>query len=412
MIIYHLLLISLVFSNAPLPPPVTPSSTLTDQSKPQPKVLTNEAEGYSSVVLTNEAKGYSSVVLTGKSKGYSSVNKLSLLPDEIRTTENLEGDVLPLDSEKELQQYQKERADYEEKQLQEMKAKKLGTSSQSSGMVVPLSSSPEKKVVAGYEDIDPLDFIGTKQESAATSAPTDEPPKRVIDPYEDPADAVKRNLTGIMKTPLQQEKKMNIAPVTVRNQKYTPVFNVLPESHMGRSVLSEGHTGRVPQVSNGKTSSDNSPNGSPKQSASQIQPIPKYENKPGQSNAGSVKSENELFWSQEGIRQSKRSAAAKEVVEFNPDKQKFRMTSMKKKKKQEGNGTDGGTLEVSGGARAIQTSGEEPAVIMDNLEAKGARTYSIVNMSDKRKNRMKSDISKCEGSGVPQRYNMVPAVSS
>ena len=75
--------------------------------------------------------------------GYSAVHMLSILPDDVRTEENLEGGSFPEDqAQKLISDYNKQRKEYKERQLQKQA---IAEASGSSPSKVDLSSSPQKQ---------------------------------------------------------------------------------------------------------------------------------------------------------------------------------------------------------------------------------------------------------------------------
>lgn len=358
------------------------------------------------------------VSLVDTSKGYSSVNKLSLLPDEVRTAANLEGETVPQEREAELmQQYAKERADYEEKQLRkmaEMRAKRqagaagespcqepeaIATPLLSSDTTTSAPSSPPR--VGGYDVIVPMS--GQKGVAAGRA------PSRGVDNYEDPADAVagatKVGAVGVAKKASPPTQKMLSVGAGSGREEYTPVFNPLPQGQVETIHTHQGHgrSARIP--------SDSSPTlKSPHAATSKAPPLPPaYENSPSPSKYAAVDASKGEGAEEEGVvtgergesspeemkrgdscRQSKRTREF-EVVEFDPDKpRKFRVTSIAKKPSiKRGNEVDG-TGDSLEGAVSVTSP---PA-------------YAMVSMVDKKKNRLECDADKMEGSGVPQRYRV------
>lgn len=355
--------------------------------------------------------------ITDTSKGYSSVNKLSLLPDEVRTVTNMEGETMSQEKEAELmQQYVKERDDYEKKQLQkmlEMRAKRGNVEPQAASTAVPpLSTTPPRG--GSYDTISPLP--NSKGVAAARVGP---------DPYEDPADAVAgpKKLSTAKKpseSPTQQ-KKMSMG--TAGALEYTPVFNTLPEGQVEKiHIQGYGKSGRCLSDSSPTTKSPHSTTKAAPLSAS-------YENSPFPSPSKANNQESprsptggeapvandsspENMQRQDSARHSNRKPA-KEVVEFDPNKpRKFRVTSTVNKKLTNGEKMEevDGNLkesqsEATGGARSKSFSVQVTAATED-------QSYALVNMVDKKKNRVENNVVKVEGSGVPQRYRVPISTTS
>ena len=421
------------------------------------------------------------------SKGYSSVNKLSLLPDEVRTAENLEGDTVPADKEVELlEQYRKEREDYEEKQLQrlaEAKAKKGAVAIP--GMVggTNLPAPPISVVLQGtpldpnYEMVDPASPVAPVTVRGAVG-PYEDPPdaasrsqakktgtlqdthlldyngyesvdpvapvsvRSAIGPYEDPPDAVSRsqakktgtfqdtNLldcnghesvdpvssvskSGTYKNPADAvsgkigskgkktvQEKLSVA-ASSPGEEYTPVFNSLPEGQVERVVQTKT-VGKILSnpsqgTSQGSHSYENSDSSPTRRVSAEYSPE-------------HAKANSKLTGGQDGNRASKRKPA-KEVVEFDPSKpKKFTMSSSTKRKsggKQEGDATDGDLDDSPSRSNGDSGKGltNPDASPMVDLGI-GEMSYALVNLVDKKKNRVESDVSKCEGSGVPKHYRV------
>lgn len=97
---------------------------------------------------------------------------------------------------------------------------------------------------------------------------------------------------------------------------------------------------------------------------------------------------------------------SKEVVEFDPNKQrKFRVTSSMKKRSN-GKKSDGADQTDGSHENSQSEDGSQHPV-----DQKGELSYAMVNMVDKKKNRVQPDANKVEGSGTPQHYR-VPLISS
>ena len=330
------------------------------------------------------------VVVVDVSKGYSSVNKLSLLPDDVRTAANLEGDTVPAgQQELLLEQYKKERADYELKQLQkmeELRTERGGGPSQTSTSV---ETGP------GYEDVE---LVSTGAHTAGAVVH-----HSASDTYASPADAVANTpcMVGMAK---RSPKKLSIGTgVLTTGENYTPVFNTLPRGHVETvpPAQAQGRTTR--------TLSDSSPAvRSPKKANAA------YENSPWPSPSSDEVggATGEIGDKQEANRLSKRGSV-KEVVEFDPKKQrKFRVTSDAAKKKVDIEQTDSSQSSPEnsqGDSAAIARMPIIPFSIRKEEQAQ--LSYALVNMDDKQRFRLEVNAMKSEGSGVPEHYR-VPIASS
>jgi hypothetical protein len=324
-------------------------------------------------------------VVVDVSKGYSSVNQLSLLPENVRTATNLVGDTVPGDQEALLEKYRKERADYELKQLQkmeELKAKREEGPSQ--------AAATAEAGQPGYEEV-----------SIQPHSELEQGGQSVSDPYASPADAVPRTpgkVGGAKKSP----KKLSVGTgVLATGDNYTPVFNTLPTGHVQRVSPAQG-PGRTTRAL-----SDSSPAA---QSPKAL--VASYENtsppKDGSEQVGATGGAG-IGDRKDRNRQSSRGHA-KEVVELDPNRKKFRMTSDVRKKSDQrsmdcSDQPDGGSQESEGAAHVPS----RPFSI--HTEDQGKLSYALVNMDDKMKYRLETGAIKSEGSGTPQHYR-VPIASS
>lgn len=328
------------------------------------------------------------------SKGYSSVNQLSLLPDNVRTATNLEGGTVPTDQESLLlEKYRKERADYEQRQLQkmaELKAKREGGTSQTHAVL---------EGGVAYEDVDP---ISSDARRAGVREGLGE-----INPYQFPVDAVPLR-PGKVGAAKRSPKKLGMdTGVLTVGEDYTMVFNTLPKGHV-REKIPPAH----PQPRTRALSDSNQPSSSLKAAVayenspwpSPLKDSPEQESK-AEHVASSGSGGEGVGDRQDSNRQSKRKLA-KEVVEFDPNKQrKFHMTSDVRKKQDRrsadlSNQVDGGSSADSAKARPFSIHTEEQGL-----------SYAMVNMDDKRRYRLEANATKREGSGTPQHYR-VPIASS
>lgn len=329
------------------------------------------------------------------SKGYSSVNKLSLLPDDVRTAGNLEGESVPTDQESLLlEKYRKERADYEQKQLQKMaesKAKREGGPPQAPAVL---------EGGAMYEDVDPSSTGASKAE-ALQEGPVE------INPYQFPIDAVP-HVPGKMGVAKRSPKKLSMGTgVLVAGEDYTAVFNTLPKGHVLEKVPPQSRT-RALSDSSQPSSSLKAATVAYENSPSPLKDSPEQPGEAGHAASGGFGGEG-VSERQDSNRQSKRKVA-KEVVEFDPNKQrKFRMTSDIRKK------SDRKSAEVDGGSseNSQNDSDSSPQVRPFSIHAdeQGQMSYALVNMEDKRRYRLEANATKREGSGTPQHYR-VPIASS
>ena len=367
------------------------------------------------------------------------MNMLSILPDEVRTEENLEGGSLPEDqAQKLILDYNKQRKEYEERELQKQA---VAAATGSSPSKVDLASSKKQlsggttngqtseqqqqqssavralKFTPGYEDIeDPppapgYDTVVLLSKFAPVS-------RKKIDngEYEDPADAVPREVVGahshlrgtksnvvVPKSQVSPNEPKKFQLVTSVGDKYTAVYNP-----------GEGETVGQPAVSMKRAMSDSSPghrlvNGS--HSSPGKQPH-HYTNtvggtEGGNSSGGSLDDMSKGFDRKEPIRGSKHKSA-KEEVEFDPTSKKvFRVTSTKKKRTTNGKDLPDGGGEDSNGDSSpdLKTHSKEKQFDLYGDGDFGGEEYSMVNVADKRKYRTEDDLMKKEGSGTPQRYS-------
>lgn len=295
-----------------------------------------------------------------------------------------------------LKQYQKERADYEEKQLQklaETKAQKASSSATAEGGNTNLISSTAA-VVGG----------------ATTPTSVGGATRGKVSPYEDPADAVK----GAVVIPVKPVgEKLAATTMTVGastpQEAYTPVFNTLPDGKV-EFVSHQGKVTTKPDIITsgaGSRSYENSPAHTETGSSGQKEVVTTKptasENSPGHTGTGS----NAFKRGQDSLRRSNKRTAAKEVVEFK-DK-KFRVANNKREDLVDGPPGGKGApqyensnINNSGGDVSPSNKENKPGGIVG---AEGT-FYAMVNISDKRKNRCDSDVTKKEGSGIPQHYKV------
>ena len=392
--------------------------------------------------------------------GYSAVNMLSILPDDVRTEENLEGGSLPEEqAQKLISDYNKQRKEYEERELQK---KMVAAATGSSPSKVDLTASSKKQQCSssvggttqygqqmseleqqkkssavkalqftpGYEDVeaDPppapgYDTVVLLSKSAPISR------KKFDDgQYEDPADAVPRGVVAASThshlrgtkgnvvvpkaqvSPNEPIKKFQLTTsVGGDDKKYTDVYNP-----------GEGETIGQPAAMK-RAMSDSSPshhlvNGS-QSSPGKQPPHHHYTNTMGGTEGGNSSSGGSLddmskggFDRKEPMRGSKHKSA-KEEVEFDPTSRKvFRVTSTKKKRVANGrdlpDGGGGGEEDSNGDSSpdSKSTQVKEKRFDLYGDEEFGGE-YSVVNVADKKKYRTEDDVMKKEGSGTPQRYS-------
>ena len=372
--------------------------------------------------------------------GYSAVNMLSILPDDVRTEENLEGGSLPEDqAQKLISDYNRQRKEYEERELQKQAVAAatgsspskvdLATKKQPHGGKVtnPGQTSSEEqqasavralKFTPGYEDMDdPPPAPGyDKVVLLSKSAPMSR--KRFDNgEYEDPADAVPSELAAarshlrgtkgnvvVPKAQVTPNKPKSFQPTTSGDGKYTAVYNP-----------GEGETIGQQAVSMKRAMSDSSPshrlvNGS--HSSPGKQPH-HYTNTVGgteggnSSSGGSLDDMSKGFDRKEPMRGSKHKSA-KEEVEFDPTSKKvFRVTSTKKKRTANGRDLPDGGGEESNGDSSPDSKmhAKEKQFDLYGDGDFGGGEYSMVNVADKKMYRTEDDVMKKEGSGTPQRYS-------
>ena len=367
------------------------------------------------------------------SANYSAVNNLAILPDEVRTPENLELGQLPEENAQQmLDKYIKSREQYEQAQLVSSKPEseqeiipstetETGvTSNTATSEVKENSPKPAPQVFSrptpGYEDIDPIESaaqanttvtpevkksspkpspqvfspstpgyedIDPTEPAAKTSvAPTTENKRSPrVDDYNDPLDCLPPNhpLAGQITGRSSSQKKKTFQLSTSADD-YTEVFDSLTSSGAPLPKV-------MPDSRPGKYKARASFSGSPTQCAS-ITENGLKENLTNSVPGGSLDNVSGLRERGGTTRQSKRDSG-KEIVELDFSKKRFRVTS--KSSKQEDliqDKTDGETSPKGGSPKKVDK--EEP--------------YAMVNLSDKQRYRAESDNIKKEGSGVPSHY--------
>ncbi len=328
-------------------------------------------------------------------RNYSAVNNLAILPDELRTPENLEHGQLAQENAQQMDDYLKKREEYEEAQLlanQPMSFSESGSSQKNISPVtarVPMSAEvrtqPFVKPAPGYEDIEPAteplsksapQRLAPNSHSFEDISPSDVPVGSTprIGDYNNPIDYLPDDhflLDPKLKvgTP---GRSSNIVSTSV--DEYSEVFDKR-DSNGGNMII-------LPTV---RAMSDSKParDGSRKKSSRSSLTRPDNVNGPigDESCERSAKSMDNVTGDQTiPAKQSKRDDT-KEVVELDFTKKRFRMASTKRSKENR-DATDGG--DVSPG--------------------KAKEDYAMVNLADKRCYRAESDNCKSEGSGIPLRY--------
>ena len=320
-------------------------------------------------------------VIVEDGRGYSSVNKLSLLPDSVRTTENLEGGTIPTAAEKALlEKYEREKLDYEERQLklcEEKRADRGGVGvARNSGDTSNMSPRPTSAPVAAGKPstlyYDSIELVEDRQQQTVADSAADE--------YGQPVDALHHPVqTPVMAvTPITSkalggegmQKNTIITPAV--GQAYTPVYKPPPEAQVGMREH---------------------------RAMSDLSPRHGYENS---AVAPDVPGSYDTMGRVEGTKGVPSRRMAKEEVEFDPERQRmFRMTSKKGRSSK-------GESQVSGSTDEKHEAMEEldAPLLKQQQPAMMMRDYALVNKADKKKNRVGPDIGKVEGSGVPQRVTV------
>ena len=331
--------------------------------------------------------------------GYSSVNKLSMLPDEMRTADNLEGGTIPTGEVQEdlLVKYRKDREDYEKRQLlkmTELKAKRDLDKESHLKMTELRAKRDMDKESQGMTATHPQLVPEAPREAAPRSG-------HRVDPYEFPADAVSHQVgkvgvvAGKKATTPPGHAKLTVSVDDVV-EGYTSVYNTLPKQHAEKAPLQQPRTARgsslsdpptSPQAGGGGGAYENSPGPSPSKQATGNDTLGK----------SSARQDGKEVVHLNRNRQSKRKA--KEVVEFDPNKsKKFHVTADR-----QDDDTDQANSSPQGEG-SVTTPTQGFSVQGDGV---GQQSYALVNMDDKRTRRVgSSDINKVEGSGIPLHYRV------
>ena len=368
--------------------------------------------------------------------GYSAVNVLSILPDDVRTEENLKGGSLPVgQAHQMITDYKKQRQEYEERELKKAAAAAAAAAASSSfsssaatGGAAPKQPSPSSlaaqtakpKMVKtlnfapGYEDMEPpspgYDMVVPISKSGPTSTKGNVSSTQIGGggEYEDPADAVHHDIGvhklqgGAVVAPKSQispDKPKKFQLATSLDLKYTDVYNP-----------GDGETIGQPTAATKRAISESTRNRVVNGNHSPGKLAHHYQNTAGvgegtTSSGDSLDDLPAVMDRADQVRGSKKHKSAKEEVKFDPSKKVFRMTSTRKK--QAVNGRDfpdqGGDSTGDSSPDAKMSEKEKQFNLSD--ENSGGEEYSIVNMADKSKYRTEDDVIKKEGSGVPQRYS-------
>ena len=349
--------------------------------------------------------------------GYSAVNVLSILPDEVRTEENLEGGSLPPEQAHQLlTQYTQQRKDYEEREMKKMAA----AASTPSSSQLPVGSASEapplhSNFTPGYEDVEPnlptYDMIVPLSKSApVTRNGNNSPPGGAGGEYEDPADAVAHDVGlhqyrgspngGAVVAPKSQispEKPKKFQFTSSVGERYTDVYNPGGGETIGQSAPTSkramSDVGPDRLVNGGHSPSNN-------------KPVHHYQNTSTVSGGGVSSSGDSLDDVTKGVDQResvRKHKSAKEEVEFDPTAKKvFRVTSTRKKRATNGRDLPDGDSNGDSSPDAKSNGKEKQFNLSDEFSGE---EYSMVNVADKQKYRPEDDIMKKEGSGIPQRYS-------
>ena len=374
----------------PPPSPGTPKKTTTPQDIPH----IPPGPGYEDIEPT--------VSPTSPRDNYDNVNLLEgILPAELRTEDNLEGQPLSLEEVEQLQEHERRKElMYEEVEMRKRREK---------------------------ESLEAVRMV------AKTAARQVEGTRDVI--YTDPADAIKKEekvlkptKKGSQKRPEEDSKRFKIGTrqsPEVGPSSYTDVFDVLPS----------GETEVVKQKKLGKSTSDTNQLGEKtgdggtvikRMDAAGYEDIPDdmfqgaasapVEESPLSEATADIHSGGSSPWEQRKAELSKRNShpsrreSRKEMVEVNPQSRKPVTLSSGRRSKQrgsegqreEGEGIDG---EVDGGGEK-STVDVHPEEFNISGEANVQDTYAMIDMTGKFRYRAESDSMKKEGAGTPKHYTV------
>lgn len=331
---------------------------------------------------------------------YSAVNVLGILPDNLRTPQNLEAGEISEDQQQELEKLWKEQELYEERKLkeQEVQQSKPNPAATNSCMNTRSSISPP-----GYEDVPD--------------------PRRPDNDYNNPVDTIpghfmksKETSPGKSSPPAGGRKFQIESRMNEGQEEYTPVFDTLPKGKSERigmppSSRPRGHSDSSPLVRNFSGDHHSDPtefNFDPPNSSGE---------KPSSLPAHSLENLAHSVPQNETKRQSMKRNSAKELVEIDTTTKKVRMESQRKKRKPNGiannncnnNYLDRDRDSADGGVNGVEPAGSASPVKskLAEFEISGdgpSDEYAQVNLTDKQQYRTEADVTKREGSGRPQHY--------
>ena len=295
----------------------------------------------------------------------------------------------------------KQKQDYEEAQIKLTNTKStednIPQPEHLAGSTTPVNINPPlSRPSPGYEDLDPT---GYEQIHPAAQKRPSPKSKRDFDDYNDPADSLPEHFLRDRKAKLSghgssssssSPKKQKAFQLSTSTDEYTEVFDNLPPGEVGvvglpkTRAMSESHSSRK------RTS--------PKHGVVQNGLKESGVSRPA---GGSLENVQGFGDRMDSTRQSKRDSA-KEIVELDLSKRKFRMTSGKRDIKKSKDTIDG----------EISTEVESSKKFEVSAEVSN-QSYAVVNLADKQKYRTESDDIKKEGSGAPRHYgNEVEALKA
>ena len=326
---------------------------------------------------------------------YSAVNVLGLIPEELRTRENLEGRELPEDQQEEfMKQCLKEQQQYEE---QELKHQDNQPSQQDTPKPATTGINMKVRSISppGYEDVPD--------------------PHHADDDYKNPADTLPGHFMSsspVKVSPPGGGRKFQIEHRKDAGQdEYTPVFDSLgpgKAERIGEPVIRpRGHSDSSPLVK--QFSGDNHSDPTEFNFNTAVLPIV-AEGKSSSLPPNSLEDLVEAY--SESKRPSSKRNSAKEFVEFDPTTRKGRMESQRKKKPKL-NGTvskndDNERDSPDGDAKGAESAGSASPVKSKEFEVSGGNmsdSYAVVALVDKKQYRTEADMMKKEGSGKPEHYS-------
>ena len=324
--------------------------------------------------------------MTPQPTSYSAVNVLGLLPEELRTRENLEGQELP---ENQQEEFMKQCL----KNIQEVNRQEGQPSKQ--GTPKPAATCTNIKVRSisppGYEDVPE--------------------PLHADDDYKNPVDTLPGHFLSSIPAKasppgggrkFQMEQRKDAGP-----EEYTSVFDSLPPEKAERigepMKRPRGHSDSSPLAR--QFSGDNHSDPTEFNFNTALPSLAEMK-----SSSLPPNSLEDLAGS-ESKRQSSKRNSAKELVEFDPTTRKGRMESQRKKKPKL-NGTvskndDNERDSPDGGAKGAESAGSASPVKSKEFEVSGdymSDSYAVVTLADKKQYRTEADMMKKEGSGKPEHY--------